>query len=72
MALDGKPESHSSFVLSFRLFTHVSLLRFYRKWGLTLGLVSRCLVRERFVPVWWYQAICMGIGRVFGANFLYI
>ena len=42
MALDGKPESHSSFVLLFRLFTHVSLLRFYRKWGLTLGLV--CVV----------------------------
>ena len=29
-------------MLSFRLFTHVSLLRFYRKWGLTLGLV--CMV----------------------------
>ena len=42
LALDGKPESNSSFVLSFRLFTHVSLLRFYRKWGLTLGLV--CMV----------------------------
>ena len=38
------------------------------------GEVSRCrcLVRERFVPVWWCQAICMGIGGVFGANFLYI
>jgi hypothetical protein len=42
LVLDGKPQSHSSFVLSFRLFTHVSLLRFYRKWGLTLGLV--CMV----------------------------
>ena len=36
------------------------------------GEVSRCLVRERFVPVCRYEAICMGIGGVFGANFLYI
>ena len=36
------------------------------------GEVSRCLVRERFVPVCRCQAICMGIGGVFGAIFLYI